>query len=129
MRFRLHGSIAIVMMPRVGNRSLIIVLVVAGCSSPNAGMGPDSGPGGGSSTDGGRSDAPPAVLPIKHVVVVVKENHTFDNYFGSFPGAEGTSTYKTSDGMTHPVPHAQDKVDHDMSHAHSAAEASARIPP
>jgi phospholipase C len=64
---------------------------------------------------------PPAVTyPIKHVVVVVKENHTFDNYFGSFPGAEGTSTYKRSDGSVHPVPRALDKVDHDTSHAHSA---------
>jgi phospholipase C len=67
--------------------------------------------------EGGPTDV---TYPIKHVIVVVKENHTFDNYFGSFPGAEGTSTYKTSDGMTHPVPHALDKVDHDMSHAHSA---------
>jgi phospholipase C len=25
--------------------------------------------------------------PVEHVVIVVKENHTFDNYFGSFPGA------------------------------------------
>src|SRR4051812_14958596 len=31
-----------------------------------------------------------APIPLKHVVVVIKENHTFDNYFGSFPGAEGT---------------------------------------
>jgi len=27
--------------------------------------------------------------PIKHVVVIVQENHTFDNYFGTFPGANG----------------------------------------
>lgn len=27
--------------------------------------------------------------PIEHVVVIVKENHTFDNYFGTFPGANG----------------------------------------
>jgi phospholipase C len=26
---------------------------------------------------------------IEHVVVIVKENHTFDNYFGTFPGANG----------------------------------------
>lgn len=26
---------------------------------------------------------------IKHVVIIVKENHTFDNYFGKFPGANG----------------------------------------
>jgi len=27
--------------------------------------------------------------PIKHIVVIVQENHTFDNYFGTFPGANG----------------------------------------
>jgi phospholipase C len=27
--------------------------------------------------------------PIQHVVVIVQENHTFDNYFGTFPGANG----------------------------------------
>src|SRR5437667_12567545 len=26
---------------------------------------------------------------VEHVVIVVKENHTFDNYFGRFPGVEG----------------------------------------
>src|ERR1700682_5240096 len=29
--------------------------------------------------------------PIEHVVIIVKENHTFDNYFGSFPGVNGAS--------------------------------------
>jgi phospholipase C len=27
--------------------------------------------------------------PIRHVVIIVKENHTFDNYFGRYPGANG----------------------------------------
>lgn len=27
--------------------------------------------------------------PIQHVVVMVQENHTFDNYFGTYPGANG----------------------------------------
>src|SRR5258708_6203418 len=27
--------------------------------------------------------------PIQHVVVIFKENHTFDNYFGTFPGVNG----------------------------------------
>ncbi len=27
--------------------------------------------------------------PIQHVVILVKENHGFDNYFGSFTGADG----------------------------------------
>lgn len=26
---------------------------------------------------------------IDHVVIIVKENHTFDDYLGTFPGANG----------------------------------------
>src|SRR6266566_4524047 len=26
---------------------------------------------------------------IDHIVIIVKENHCFDNYFGTFPGANG----------------------------------------
>ncbi len=34
---------------------------------------------------------PPSSIhsPIENVVIIVKENHCFDNYFGTFPGAEG----------------------------------------
>ncbi len=28
---------------------------------------------------------------VEHVVVLMQENHTFDNYFGTFPGADGIS--------------------------------------
>jgi phospholipase C len=28
--------------------------------------------------------------PVKHVIEIMIENHTFDNLFGSFPGADGT---------------------------------------
>jgi len=27
--------------------------------------------------------------PIQHLVVLIQENHTFDNYFGTYPGADG----------------------------------------
>ena len=30
-----------------------------------------------------------AASPIKHVVIIVKENHGYDNYFGRVPGGEG----------------------------------------
>jgi phospholipase C len=80
--------------------------------------------GGTAATDGATtSDAAPVFtgpIPIKHVVVVVKENHTFDNYFGSFPGAEGTSTYKTPSG-SFPVPHAPDESPRDLCHKHPCA--------
>jgi len=32
-----------------------------------------------------------APCPIKHIVVIIKENHSFDNLFAHFPGASGTS--------------------------------------
>jgi phospholipase C len=34
---------------------------------------------------------PLTASPIQHVVFIVKENHTFDQMFGLFPGANGTS--------------------------------------
>ncbi len=30
--------------------------------------------------------------PIQHIVFIIKENHSFDHYFGLFPGVNGTST-------------------------------------
>jgi phospholipase C len=47
--------------------------------------------------------------PIDHVVIIVKENHTFDNYFGTFPGANGAA-----------LPHAPDPPPHDPPHDHAA---------
>ena len=34
--------------------------------------------------------------PIKHVVVVIQENRSFDNFFATFPGADGTTTGKAA---------------------------------
>lgn len=36
-----------------------------------------------------------AEAQIQHVVIIIKENHSFDNYFGRFPGANGATTGKT----------------------------------
>jgi phospholipase C len=44
------------------------------------------------------AQAPAGPYPIDHVIVIVKENHSFDNLFGSFPGAEGTQVAHTSQG-------------------------------
>ncbi len=35
-------------------------------------------------------------MSVDHIVIIVKENHTFDNYFGTFPGANG-ETLATAD--------------------------------
>jgi len=31
----------------------------------------------------------PGIRKIKHVIWIIQENHSFDNYFGTFPGADG----------------------------------------
>jgi phospholipase C len=33
--------------------------------------------------------APAPRTPIRHVITVMQENHSFDNYFGTYPGADG----------------------------------------
>lgn len=32
---------------------------------------------------------PQPATPIEHFIVIMQENHTFDNYFGTYPGANG----------------------------------------
>jgi len=37
---------------------------------------------------------------IKHVVILIQENHSFDNLFATFPGADGTKTGNMNTGRT-----------------------------
>ena len=87
-------------------RALSWLVLVVGCNSSELGTG--------------CTPLVPEKLPIDHIVVVVKENHTFDNYFGSFPGAEGTTTCQLKNG-TMPCPHAPDSTSRDLCHEHSCA--------
>src|SRR6266581_7104977 len=47
--------------------------------------------------------------PIQHVVVIFKENHCFDNYFGTFSGANGVT-----------MPHSPNPPTKDPDHRHKA---------
>src|SRR5207248_8905268 len=53
---------------------------------------------------------------IKHVVFVLLENHSFDNVFGRFPGADGTTTGRSAAGGQVPLLHAPPFYWHDISH-------------
>src|SRR2546423_14333048 len=94
-------------------------LALAACSSPSssASQEPDASTSPVPDAPRVQPDAAttPAQIPIKHVVVIVKENHTFDNYFGAFPGAEGTSVIMTPNGPITP-PHAPDRTPRDLCH-------------
>ena len=117
----------------------LFVSVLVGCSSNVAGLtdgggnggngsaggnGTGGGDGGGGGTGGGTTGAtnppPDGKFPIEHIIVVVKENHTFDNYFGSFPGAEGTQTAQTSTGPL-AVGRPPVQLTRDLCHEHSCA--------
>jgi phospholipase C len=58
---------------------------------------------------------------IEHVVFIVKENRTFDNYFGTFPGADGATSGKISTGEVIPLRHAPDMTPRDIDHSYQAA--------
>jgi len=62
-----------------------------------------------------------AASKLQHIVVIVKENHTFDNFFGSFPGANGITQCPTTSGGTQPCQEAPDKIGHDLNHNHVSA--------
>ena len=44
-----------------------------------------------------RPTPPPGPGVIKHVISLMQENHTFDNYFGTFPGAAGVTLPQAPD--------------------------------
>jgi len=61
--------------------------------------GSDAGPGDAGFPDGGAADSgPPAPGQIQHIVFLVKENRTYDCYFGRFPRGNGATTGHLSDG-------------------------------
>ena len=79
------------------------------------------------SSDAGAADGPleagpphTAQFPVKNVIFFIKENRTFDTYFGKFPGANGVSTGTLCDGGTVPLARLRDRTP-DISHAWAAA--------
>jgi len=55
--------------------------------------------------------------PIQHVVVIFQENHTFDNFFGTFPGANGIQ----NDPPTAKPFHIGEPIDADLCHSTACA--------
>ena len=63
------------------------------------------------------ADAFETTTPIKHVVFVIKENRTFDNMFGLFPGANGV-TVGTDRGEPRTLTPAVDRLEMDIRHSY-----------
>lgn len=61
--------------------------------------------------------------PIKHVIVVVMENRSFDNLFHGFPGANTATSGLTHDGKTQPLQATPYEGTCDPDHSHEAWQA------
>ncbi len=53
---------------------------------------------------------------IQHIVFIVKENRSFDTYFGTFPGADGATTGLISTGQRIQLRRAPDRMTRDIGH-------------
>src|SRR6516165_3322061 len=53
---------------------------------------------------------PQAKYPITHIIIIDKENHSFDNMFGLFPGADGSDHAMLSTGRIVPLGRTPDRL-------------------
>ncbi len=58
---------------------------------------------------------PGDITQIQHIIFIVKENRTFDNYFGTYSGADGATTAVISTGQVIPLGHTPDQTPRDIS--------------
>jgi Phosphoesterase family len=81
--------------------------------------------------------APPEVLPegihkIRHVVIIMQENRSFDSYFGTFPGADGIPGLAGNPGKVPCIPRsvaelrASRRRGHGRLHRHGAGRGCVR---
>lgn len=68
-----------------------------------------------------RGQARVARYPIKHIVLIDKENRSFDQIFGRFPGADGATRAELSNGRTVALGRTPDTTLLDIGHAGDAA--------
>jgi phospholipase C len=58
---------------------------------------------------------------IQHIVLIVKENRTFDNMFGTYPGANGATTGVIHTGQVIKLGHTPDRTPRDLCHTWKCA--------
>ena len=83
---------------------------------------------------GGSSSGPQGIHKIKHIIVIMQENRSFDSYFGTFPGADGIPMANGTPSVCVPDPSTNQCVKPYVDHAdvngggpHSQVNATADI--
>ncbi|HEY6765968.1 MAG TPA: alkaline phosphatase family protein [Candidatus Sulfotelmatobacter sp.] len=54
------------------------------------------------------------ISQIQHIVYIIKENRSFDSFFGTYPGANGATTATISTGQTITLGHLPDQMPNDI---------------
>jgi phospholipase C len=80
---------------------------------------PSSTPAG-SGRSGQIAASPKNNSPIKHVIIIVRENHSFDNLFGRMPGVDGTTTARVN-SKTVALNDTPDPMKYDLGHGGPSA--------
>jgi phospholipase C len=102
--FAIHGQFPQIGWKRLVHRDLPLAI-------PLVALNACVGGGGGT----GQATVIPTVprslqSPIKHIVFCSKKNRTFDNYCGTYPGADGATTATDSTGQVVPLKHEPDQI-------------------
>ena len=77
-RLRRPGALAVV--------AAVSLLTLAACRGGSEGAAPGATPTG---SQPGQQASQQGIHKIKHVIVIMQENRSFDTYFGTYPGAAG----------------------------------------
>ncbi len=81
------------MRARVATSVFILLALAAGVVACG---GSGTAPSGAPLLPSGLEQRNGGATPIKHIVIVIQENRSFDNFFATFPGADGTTTGKAA---------------------------------
>lgn len=100
---------------RMGARcSLILAALAQGCASGLSPIAP------GTMQSPSARVAAAASTKIEHVVILIQENRSFDNFFATFPGADGAGSGKIHNGTTVPLVKHDLLAKTDIFHGYSA---------
>ena len=99
--------------------AVALAMALAACTSPQA---MPTQPQPNSLSPSGAPELP-TKWPIKHVVLIMQENRSFDHLFGQFPGANG-ARFGWDHGKRRPLTPATDQTALDLPHCYNCALAS-----
>lgn len=81
---RLHSSLVVLPNHRRSTLTIVVAATLAACSAASVGSSAVT-----TSPAGSTVAAPTGLDKLQHLVFLVQENRSFDQYFGTFPGAKG----------------------------------------